>query len=117
VFGGSGGASAALRRWPRSVSSVASNLNCRNKNGLFSRHTRKLQTAAPVKHLAVLDGKRLIVTQSDAGATAVFSLDTLAPVADAEAEAFFAPLDSTWPGYGRLVNPPPRHGLLRRDLG
>ena len=73
--------------------------------GRLPGEPRTLQTGAPVEHLAVLDAKRLIVTQSDAGATAIFSLDTLAPVADAEAEAFFAPLAGTWPGYGSLVNP------------
>jgi WD40 repeat protein len=73
--------------------------------GRLPGEPRTLQTGAPVAHLAVVDGRRLLVTQSNAGATAAFSLDTLDRVADAEAEAFFAPLAGDWPGYGRPVNP------------
>ena len=66
---------------------------------------RGFSAGAPVERLAVLDDKRLIVTQSDAGATCVFSFDTLVSVSDTEAQALFDPLAGNWSGYGRTVNP------------
>jgi WD40 repeat protein len=66
---------------------------------------RHIATGATVDRLAILDGKRLLVTHSETAGAAAYSLDTLARVHDVEAEATFAPLAGNWPGYGRPTRP------------
>ena len=71
----------------------------------FPASRAKLATDVRIDRLAVLDAKRLIVIHSEIAGAAAYSLNSLARVPDADAEAVFAPLAGNWPGYGGPTRP------------